>query len=316
MDTSLRFKESDSSLPGAKPFLKWAGGKTQLLSAIEKRLPDGLYDGTITRYVEPFVGSGAVFFFLNQRFDLKECFLYDVNEELVLVFQVVKRDVQRLITQLTSLAEEYSCASESGRKDLFYQVRSEFNQEKAGIDFSKYSNRWVDRAARFIYLNKTCFNGLYRVNSKGEFNVPFGKYKNPTICNRGTLNSASQCLTNAEILLGDFSCCEALVDTSTFVYFDPPYRPLNLTSSFTSYSKDGFTDTEQMRLADFFASLDRKGAKLMLSNSDPCNHDPCDRFFDDLYSNFTIGRIPAKRSINCRGELRGEIKELIIRNYH
>lgn len=315
MTTSPRFKGSDFSLPGARPFLKWAGGKTQLLHAIEPRLPRGLADGTITRYVEPFVGSGAVFFFVNHRFPLKECFLYDINEELVILYQAVKRDVTGLIEQATVLADEYAAASETERQDLFYRVRTRFNAERAEIDPAAYSDAWVERGARLLFLNKTCFNGLFRVNSRGEFNAPFGKYRNPAICNATALEAASRALANAEIRLGDSAACAEVVDEETFVYFDPPYRPLNATSSFVSYAKHGFSDDDQARLARLFASLDERGAALMLSNSDPCNHNPGDRFFDDLYGAYTIERVPARRSINCRGDRRGTVAELIIRNY-
>ncbi len=316
MTASPRFKGSDSSsLPGARPFLKWAGGKTQLLHAIEPRLPPGLFDGTITRYVEPFVGSGAVFFFLNQRFPLEGCYLYDINEELVILYQVVKRDVAGLIDHATVLADEYAAASATERNDLFYRVRERYNRDRATIDPGAYGDGWTERAAQLLFLNKTCYNGLFRVNSRGEFNAPFGKYKKPAICNRAALEAASQALANTEIRLGDSAACAEVVDERTFVYFDPPYRPLNATSSFTSYAKNGFTDDDQVRLAELFASLDQRGAKLMLSNSDPCNHDPGDRFFDDLYAAWTIERVPARRSINCRGDRRGEVAELIIRNY-
>ena len=315
MTASPRFKRSDSPLPGPRPFLKWAGGKTQLLHVIEPRLPQGLSDGTITRYVEPFVGSGAVFFFLSQRFSLKEWYLYDINEELVLLYLVVKRDVGALIDRAAALADEYAAASETDRRDLFYRVRERFNRGRAPLDPAACSDEWVERAAQLLFLNKTCFNGLFRVNSRGGFNAPFGRYRNPAICNAAALEAASQALANAEVRLGDGAACAEVVDEETFVYFDPPYRPLNVTSSFTSYAKNGFSDADQVRLAELFASLDRRGAKLMLSNSDPRNHDPDDRFFDDLYGAWTIERVTARRSINCRGDRRGTVGELIIRNY-
>jgi DNA adenine methylase len=315
MTASPRFKGSDFPLPGARPFLKWAGGKTQLLREVVPRLPPGLSDGTITRYVEPFVGSGAVFFYVNQRFSLGECHLYDINEELVVLYQVVQRDVRGLIEQATALADAYAGASEDVRRDLFYRVREQFNRDRAAIDFAAYGEAWVERAARLLFLNKTCFNGLFRVNSRGEFNVPFGKYKKPAICNAPVLEAASRVLANTEIRLGDSAVCAEVVDEHTFVYFDPPYRPLNATSSFTSYARHGFSDDDQVRLAGLFADLDRRGAKLMLSNSDPRNHDPGDRFFDDLYGAWTIERVPARRSINCRGDRRGTVTELIIRNF-
>ncbi len=315
MTVSPRFKGSDSALPGPRPFLKWAGGKTQLLHAIEPRLPRGLSDGTITRYVEPFVGSGAVFFFLSRRFPLKECYLYDINEELVLLYLVVKQDVGGLIDHATELADEYAAASETARRVLFYRVRERFNQERPIFDPTAFQDAWIERAARLLFLNKTCYNGLFRVNSRGGFNAPFGKYSTPAICNAAALEAASRALANAEIRLGDSAACAEVVNEETFVYFDPPYRPLNPTSSFTSYAKHGFSDADQVRLAELFALLDRRGAKLMLSNSDPQNHDPGDRFFDDLYAAWTIERVPARRSINCRGDRRGTVAELIIRNY-
>ena len=315
MTTSPRFKGSDSLPGGARPFLKWAGGKTQLLPAIEARLPRGLADGTITRYVEPFAGSGAVFFFVNQRFPLEECYLYDINAELVLVYLVVKRDVPALIERATALADEYAAASETEREALFYRVRERFNRERAAIDFGAYGDGWVERAAQFLFLNKTCYNGLFRVNARGAFNAPFGRYAHPAICNGTVLEAASRALSNAAIMQGDSAACATVVDDRTFVYLDPPYRPLNPTSSFTSYAKGGFSDDDQVRLARLFAELDERGAKLMLSNSDPCNHDPGDRFFDDLYGAWTIERVPARRSINCRGDRRGTVTELIVRNY-
>lgn len=315
MTTSPRFKGSASSSPGGRPFLKWAGGKTQLLHEIGERLPPGLAEGSITRYVEPFVGSGAVFFYLARRFPLAECYLFDINEELVLAYQVVKRDVSGLIGLASALADEYAAAPEKERERLYYRVRERFNRERSGLDLSTYSGAWAERAADLLFLNKTCFNGLFRVNSRGEFNVPFGRYRNPAICNASALRAASQALANAEIRPGESAVCAEMVDERTFVYFDPPYRPLSATSSFTSYARHGFSDDDQVRLARLFGALDRKGAALMLSNSDPRNHDPDDRFFDDLYGEWTIERVPARRSINCRGERRGALAELIIRNY-
>ena len=169
--------------------------------------------------------------------------------------------------------------------------------------------------AQIIFLNRTCYNGLFRVNRKGEFNVPFGRYKNPEILNEDNLKDVSTLLKTTKIILGDFTQCRKFVDKNTFVYFDPPYRPLNETSSFTSYSKNGFFEDDQMRLVEFFKELDGKGAKIMLSNSDPKNENPDDSFFDDLFAEYYIERVPAKRMINCNGARRGDINELIITNY-
>lgn len=165
------------------------------------------------------------------------------------------------------------------------------------------------------FLNRTCYNGLFRVNQKGEFNVPFGRYKKPEILNEDNLNDVATLLKTTKILCGDFTQCRKFVDDKTFIYFDPPYRPLNQSSSFTSYAKNGFCDKDQLRLVDFFKELDDKNAKVMLSNSDPKNENPDDSFFDDLFSDYYIERVPAKRMINCNGARRGNINELIITNY-
>jgi DNA adenine methylase len=302
-------------IPEARPFLKWAGGKTQLLREFNKRFPNELNNKEITRYVEPFVGGGAVFFSINQRFLFEDCYICDINEELILSYRVVKKSAKQLIDKLGMLESEYLSKNEDGRTLFYYHIRKSFNHGESGINYQKYQKQWIDRAAQLIFLNRTCYNGLFRVNRRGEFNVPFGKYKNPEILNENILKNDSVLLKKTQIILGDFTKCKKYVNSHTFVYLDPPYRPLNVTSSFTSYSKDGFSDNDQIRLAKFFKELDNKGAKIMLSNSDPKNEDPKDSFFDDLYSDYTIERVPAKRSISCVGSGRGEINELIITNY-
>jgi DNA adenine methylase len=302
-------------VPAARPFMKWAGGKTQLLNEFSKRLPGELKKGKITKYVEPFIGGGAVFFYLNQRFSFEKCYIYDVNEELILSYRVIKRSVKKLISELEMLESDYLSKTDNKREEFFYEVRDAFNQKLPDIDFKNYSSEWVQRAAQIIFLNRTCFNGLFRVNRKGKFNVPFGKYKNPEILNEDNLKDVATLLKTTQINLGDFTQCRKFVDDHTFVYFDPPYRPLNQTSSFTSYSKNGFYDEDQVRLVEFFKELDEKGAKIMLSNSDPKNENPDDSFFDDLFSDYSIERVPAKRMINCNGARRGDINELIITNY-
>lgn len=299
----------------AKPFLKWAGGKTQLLEEFTKRIPPELKEGKLPVFVEPFVGGGAVFFCFNSMFNFKECHIYDINEELILAYTVVKNKVEDLIDHIDSISKEYFSKDESGKKGYFYQIRDEFNHAKPSINFYKYEKKWIERASQLIFLNKTCFNGLYRVNFQGEFNVPFGRYKNPKILNADPLRVDSQVLQNTTIHLGDFADSYSKISNKSFVYFDPPYRPLNETSSFTQYSKGGFDDSEQRRLAEFFVRCDRKQAKLLLSNSDPKNINPNDDFFDILYSDYHIDRVPAKRVINCDGTKRGEIQEIIVTNY-
>jgi DNA adenine methylase len=302
-------------VPSARPFLKWAGGKTQLLNEFSKRWPIGLKKGKISKYVEPFLGGGAVFFYLNQRFSFKKCYICDVNEELILSYRVIKRSGKKLIAELGALESDYLSKSDKKRESFYYKVRGSFNQKLPEINFRNYSSDWIERAAQIIFLNRTCYNGLFRVNRKGEFNVPFGRYKNPNILNEDNLRDVATLLKTTQIILGDFTQCRKFVDKHTFVYFDPPYRPLNPTSSFTSYSKDGFEDKDQIRLVKFFKELDTKGAKIMLSNSDPKNENPDDSFFDDLFSDYYIEQIPAKRMINCNGARRGNINELIITNY-
>jgi DNA adenine methylase len=302
-------------VPAARPFLKWAGGKTQLLNEFNKRLPDGIGGTKVTKYVEPFIGGGAVFFSLNQRFSFKESTICDANEELILAYRVIQNSVEKLIAELEILKSDYFSRSEEKKEKFYYEVRDAFNQKLPEIDFNNYHTGWIERTAQIIFLNRTCFNGLFRVNRNGGFNVPFGRYKNPDILNEENLNDVATVLKTTRIISGDFTQCREFVDDHTFVYFDPPYRPLNQTSSFTSYSKNGFYEKDQLRLVDFFKELDKKGAKVMLSNSDPKNENPNDSFFDDLFSEYYIERVPAKRFINSNGACRGSINELIITNY-
>ncbi len=301
--------------PTARPFLKWAGGKAQLLDAFTRRVPQGLHEGTLPIFVEPFMGGGAVYFHFNSIFRFRECHIFDINEELVLAYSVVKNDVRGLIDYLAGISDGYLSKSDAGRKDFYYAMRDTFNRTKGAVNFRQYSEDWIERAGQFIFLNRTCFNGLYRVNSRGGFNVPFGRYQNPTILHEDVLRADAELLRNTTIHLGDFMQSEPYISEETFVYFDPPYRPLNRTSSFTQYAKEGFTDEEQRRLAAYYARCNARGARLMLSNSDPKNVDPDDEFFDDLYAGYHIDRVPARRMINCDGTGRGEICEIIVTNY-
>lgn len=308
--------KSSSILNNVKPFLKWAGGKTQLLGELYKRLPSSLIQsGEIERYVEPFVGGGAFFFFLKRNFKIKESFLIDINKELIIGYKVIQNNVNELIDELSSMEEKYLKLSEEQRKDFYYNIRDEYNRQKDNFDYVSYNLNWVKRAAKLIFLNKTCFNGLYRLNKKGEFNVPFGKYKNPTICDADNLIEVSKALENTEVICADFEESKKYIHKNTLVYLDPPYRPLNNTSNFTSYDENGFDDDDQRRLAQFFKEMDKKGAYLMLSNSDPKNEDVDDNFFDELYAGFIIERVKAKRYINSNGNKRGDVSELIIKNY-
>lgn len=299
----------------AKPFLKWAGGKTQLLEEFGRRIPLGLEEGKLPVFIEPFVGGGAVFFYFNSIFDFEKCHIFDVNEELTLIYTIVRDDVESLIDHLDEISRDFLSRDDAARKEFYSKMREEFNQTKADIDYSRFSGEWTERAAQLIFLNRTCFNGLFRVNARGGFNVPYGRYKNPKILNAELLRIDSELLQNTEIHCGDFTAAGPFISDTSFVYFDPPYRPLNRTSSFTGYSKGGFSDDEQRRLAQFFTECNLTGAQLLLSNSDPRNIIPDDDFFDNLYSDYRIERVPAKRMINRDGTKRGEINEIIVTNY-
>jgi len=299
----------------SKPFLKWAGGKTQLREEFVKRVPKELKNGEISTFIEPFIGGGAVYFCLNELFSFEECHIFDINEELILAYNVVKRNVEDLIDYFCGITEEFLSKDDDGRKEYYYSVRTEFNKAKTDLNYKNYSKSWIPRAGDLIFLNKTCFNGLFRVNARGEFNVPYGSHKNPKIINPDVLRADSEILQNTRIHLGDFTKSSKYITQDSFVYFDPPYRPLSTTASFTNYSKDGFDDSEQKRLAEFFAKCDKKNAKLMLSNSDPKNINPEDNFFDELYAKYTIERVPARRMINSDASKRGAINEIIVMNY-
>ncbi len=308
-------KVSFSTDVRAKPFLKWAGGKTQLLKQIATYLPQELISRQISRYVEPFIGGGAVFFYIAQEYPIKESFLFDVNEELILTYKTIQKSPTELIRTLQEMQDCYVRLNADGQENEFYEVRRKFNQKRKDIDFDHFQLDWVERTAQIIFLNRTCFNGLFRVNPRGEFNVPFGRYKNPQICNAENLIEVSRILQSARIERADFVKAKKVVNSNTFVYFDPPYRPISATSRFTSYSKIEFDDDEQKRLSIFYRDLDRRGAKLMLSNSDPKNGNPDDHFFEELYRGFSIRRVQASRMINAVGSKRGKISELLILNY-
>jgi DNA adenine methylase len=299
----------------AKPILKWAGGKGQLLAQIAPYFPPELNTGEIETYVEPFVGAGAVFLWIAQNFDVKNFYVSDINPELILLYTTVQERIEDLIDELSLISKNYYHLDEAERKKYFLAKREAYNNSRSKINFKELNSDWVVRSAEMIFLNKTCFNGLFRVNKKGEFNVPFGDYKNPKICDADNLVNVSNILKKTFIHCIDFSKIKDYVSSSSFVYFDPPYRPLNQTSSFKSYSQFDFSDSEQKRLAQFLGYLNQQGHKVMLSNSDPKNIDENDNFFDDLYSNFKIHRIMANRMINSKASKRGAISEILVTNY-
>lgn len=299
----------------ARPFLKWAGGKTQLLPQIVRYFPKELHTGKIKSYIEPFMGGGAVFFHIAQVYQIDQFFLGDINEELLVAYRTAREDVETLIELLLETQQHYHQLNQEEQKNFFYEMRNTFNTNRASMNFSHYSPAWVQRTAQLIFLNKTCFNGLFRVNSKSGFNVPFGDYKDPTICDAPNLRAASKVLQRAIFQSGDFASWREVVDADSFVYFDPPYRPISKTASFTSYSRLDFDEVAQKRLALFYKELHQRGAKLMLSNSDPKNENPADDFFERAYEQFRIERVKANRMINSNGHKRGEINELLIMNY-
>ena len=303
---STRFQPKTPA--SAKPFLKWAGGKAQVLDSIRMKYPAGL-GKTVVKYAEPFVGGGAVLFDILSNYQLSNVYISDINRELVLTYKTIRDNISELTTHLKRLEEYYLPADEAARKEQFYENRSRFNTLK--LDHSESP----ELVALFIFLNRTCFNGLYRVNSKGEYNVPQGGYKNPCICDEDNLLAVSKHLQNVKIVCGDYKESRSFIDSNTFVYFDPPYRPLTSSSSFTSYTQDGFGDKEQIELARFIDEVSNRGAFIVASNSDPKNVDEDDNFFDELYSSHKIYRISASRAINSNGNGRGRINELLIASY-
>ena len=295
----------------ARPFLKWAGGKRQLISEIENRLPADIDE--CTSYVEPFIGGGAVLFHLLQNRSFEEVHISDLNPELILCYRTLQEDAKGVIKHLSKMVESYPSEQED-RKDSYYAIRKNWNS-KVGKIPSLTDTQKARRVAQTLFLNKTCFNGLFRVNRKGEFNVPIGSYVNPSFPNSEDLLEVQKALQGVTIHLAPFEECESWVSKDSFVYFDPPYRPLSDTAHFVSYSKDDFNDRDQERLAILFRDLDQKGAKLLLSNSDPTNTVPEDDFFDALYAGFQIDRVYANRAINSVAKGRGAIRELLISNY-
>jgi len=283
-----------------QPFVKWAGGKSQLLEQFHK-----FYPQKFKNYIEPFVGSGAVFFNL---FNLgllkgKDVYLIDSNKDLMNLYQIIKNNVDDLINELRKNEYVY----EKGR---YYSTRKKHNREKLKYEsiFNIDINKRVKLAARTLYLNRTCFNGLYRLNSKGEFNVPLGSYKNPTILDEDKLRNASFALKKVNVLCEDFEYVKKIAQEGDFIYLDPPYHPMSKTAHFTSYVEKPFLEDDQIRLQNCFRELDKKNCKLMQSNSDT-------KFINDLYKGYKIKKLSARRSINSKSDKRGKISELLILNY-
>ncbi len=287
-----------------KPFIKWAGGKSQLLEEIRKKYP-----AKIERYCEPFVGGGAVLLDVLANHQPKEVLINDINPELTNTYIQIRDNAESIITTLSEMQGDFWDMDDEKRKEYFYSQRERFNE------LIKQSASTEEKAALFIFINKTCFNGLYRVNGKGLYNVPIGSYKKPPICDAENIRTISELLKRVDVHCGDYSECESFITDNAFVYIDPPYRPLNATSSFTSYAKTEFGDEQQIQLGHFIEKISEKGAKVVASNSDPHNTDENDNFFDDIYKMFFIDRVAATRMINSKSNGRGTVSELLICNY-
>lgn len=295
-------------IKNAKPFLKWAGGKSQLISDIKNVIPNNLIQKDFT-YIEPFVGSGAILFWMLNNFpNLKKAVINDINEDLINTYKTIASNPNELISILEIMQNEFHALEGNleNKKIYYYEKRELYNTR---------TEDQIGQSALFIFLNRTCFNGLYRVNSKNLFNVPIGSYKKPTICDSENILAVSKALQKVEILCGDFEQTIDHADKNSLFYFDPPYKPLSETSSFNSYAKIEFNDREQIRLRDFCSKLDALNHTWILSNSDVKGKDKNDNFFDYIYSDFNIQRVEAKRTINANPKKRGKLTELLITNH-
>lgn len=292
----------------AKPFIKWVGGKGQLIEQLEALLPADFAERENVTYIEPFIGGGAMLFYMLQTYpNIKSAVINDINPDLTLCYQVVRDNPNELIKSLKNIQSDYyAIHTEEERRIFFLKQRERFNSKS--IDE-------IENTTLFFFLNRTCFNGLYRVNKAGRFNVPFGKYSTPTICDPATIYADSELLQKVEIMTGDFEQTFAKIKGNTFFYFDPPYRPLSNTSSFNDYTKEDFNDNAQIRLKLFCDRLNEIGIDFMLSNSDCLGKDGSDRFFDDLFINYNIERVWASRNVNAIASKRGKLTEIVVNNY-
>ena len=292
----------------AKPFIKWVGGKSQLIDQLDMQLPADFGNWENATYIEPFVGGGAMLFYMLQRYpNIEHAVINDINPDLVTCYRTVRDNPKQLIESLADIEMAYlALETEERRKDFFMAVRERYNEKNLDP---------IENTTKFFFLNRTCFNGLYRVNKKGLFNVPFGKYSNPTICDPETILKDSELLQRVEILNGDFEATFEYAQGNSFFYFDPPYRPLSDTSSFNDYAKESFNDDDQIRLKVYCDRIDKAGFHFMLSNSDCKGKNENDNFFDVLYGAYQIERVWASRSINSNPAKRGKLTEILVHNY-
>lgn len=292
----------------AKPFIKWVGGKSQLIEQLDAQLPADFDNWEDATYIEPFVGGGAMLFYMLQQYpNIRHAVINDVNPDLTTCYRIVRDNPNELIASLTDIQEAYyALNTEEARKEFYLAVRDRYNEKNLDP---------IENTTKFFFLNRTCFNGLYRVNKKGLFNVPFGKYSNPTICDPETILKDSELLQNVEILTGDFEETFDNAFGNTLFYFDPPYRPLSDTSSFNDYAKEAFNDDAQIRLKEYCDRIHEAGYKFMLSNSDCKGKNEEDNFFDVLYGAYHIERVWASRNINSNASKRGKLTEILVHNY-
>lgn len=291
-----------------KPFIKWVGGKGQLIEQLEALLPADFDAWKGVTYIEPFVGGGAMLFHMLQTHpNIKSAVINDINPDLTACYSIVRDRPMELLSVLSELQQQYHALPDDDiRRQYFLEKRALYNSRGESI---------VEHSALFLFLNRTCFNGLYRVNKSGLFNVPFGKYVTPTICDRQTILADSRLLQDVEILTGDFEQTFDKIGENTLFYFDPPYRPLSATSSFNDYAKEGFNDPEQIRLKQFCDRISDVGASFMLSNSDGSAKDKHDHFFDELYASYSIERVHASRNVSANASKRGKLTEILVRNF-
>lgn len=295
-----------------RPFVKWVGGKSKLIPQMEQYYPKELKENKIDVYIEPFVGGGAILIDILKKYNIKKTYAFDINKNLINCYNIIKEKVDSLVLELKKLEKEYLKLDDENRKEYYYDIRKKYNS--INVENEKEA---LEKTTYFIFLNKTCFNGLYRENRRGQFNVPVGKYKNPTICDEKNLIELSKLIKNVTFINGDYRESYKYIEENTFIYFDPPYRPINKTSSFTSYSKEDFNDENQKELGEYFRKINdnNSNVKLMLSNSNPKNNNEEDDFFEQIYNGFKINEIKANRMINSNKEKRGKISELLITNY-
>lgn len=291
-----------------KPFIKWVGGKGQLIEQLEALLPTDFNNWKDVTYIEPFVGGGAMLFYMLKTYpNISRAVINDINPKLTMCYNIIKNNPYGLIESLRGIQKEYyALGSEDKQKEFFLEKRLAFNREQDDMAMSTL----------FIFLNRTCFNGLYRENRKGEFNVPFGRYSRPNICDEKTILQDSEALKRVEIMTGDYSRTYDMARGNTLFYFDPPYRPLSNTSSFNDYTKQPFNDEAQIRLKEFCDVVTEAGHSFMLSNSDGFSKNGTDKFFDDLYRNYYIERVWARRNVNANGKKRGLLTEILVHNYN